>query len=116
MFQSRANSYRSKKTNPGQHNLKPIIDRDTFFLYGLILDKSGKQIDQPLAVAAYSDRFRPHELVDVTIFPVISGLIIAGIYGVVIGLFPASKIISSSIIGMSLIVLMGFSYFNSRDL
>jgi pimeloyl-ACP methyl ester carboxylesterase len=58
----------NQKTNPGQYNLKHIIDRDTFFVYGLILDKSGKQIDQSFSVAAYSDRFRPHELVDVTHF------------------------------------------------
>ena len=32
----------------------------------MILDKSGTQTDQPLSVAAYSDRFKPHELVDVT--------------------------------------------------
>ena len=56
----------NQKTNPGLHNLKHIIDRDTFFIYGLILDKSGTQTDQPLSVAAYSDRFKPHELVDVT--------------------------------------------------
>lgn len=58
----------SQETNPGQHNLKHIIDRETFFVYGLILDQPGKQTDQPLSVAAYSDRFRPHELVDVTHF------------------------------------------------
>jgi hypothetical protein len=56
----------SQETNPGQYNLKHIIDRDTFFVYGLILDGPGNLIDQPFSVAAYSDRFRPHELVDVT--------------------------------------------------
>ena len=56
----------NQKINPGLHNLKHIIDRDTFFIYGLILDKSGTQTDQPLSVAAYSHRFKPHELVDVT--------------------------------------------------
>jgi pimeloyl-ACP methyl ester carboxylesterase len=56
----------SQETNPGQYNLKHIIDCDTFFVYGLILDESGKQIDQSFSVAAYSDRFQPHELVDVT--------------------------------------------------
>jgi len=58
----------NQKANPSQHNLKHFIDQDTFFVYGLILDESGKQIDQSLAVAAYSDRFKPHELVDVTHF------------------------------------------------
>jgi len=51
-----------------------------------------------------------------TIFPVISGLIVANLYAVGLGLFPVEKIIPSSILGVSLIVLMGFSYFNARDL
>ena len=37
----------SQETNPGQHNLKHIIDRDTFFVYGLILGGPGNQIDNP---------------------------------------------------------------------
>ncbi len=59
---------KNQKINPELHNLKHIIDRDTFFVYGLILDKSGTHTGQPLSVAAYSDRFKPHELVDVTHF------------------------------------------------
>jgi len=51
-----------------------------------------------------------------TIFPVISGLIIANLYAVGLGLFSISKTIPSGILGASLIVLMGFSYFNARDL
>ena len=59
---------KNQKINPELYNLKHIIDRDTFFVYGLILDKSGTHTGQPLSVAAYSDRFKPHELVDVTHF------------------------------------------------
>ena len=58
----------SQEKNPGLHNLKHIIERDTYFVYGLVLDKSGMFTDQPLSVAAYSDRFKLHELVDVTHF------------------------------------------------
>ena len=58
----------SQEKNPGLHNLKHIIERDTYFVYGLVLDTSGMFTDQPLSVAAYSDRFKLHELVDVTHF------------------------------------------------
>jgi triacylglycerol esterase/lipase EstA (alpha/beta hydrolase family) len=58
----------NQKTNPGQYNLKHIIDHDTLIIYGLIMDDSGKYTNQSLSVAAYSDQFSPHELVDVTHF------------------------------------------------
>ncbi len=64
----------NQKINPGLHNLKHMIDRDTFFIYGLILDKSGTQTDQPLSVAAYSDRFKPHELALILFYRKISSL------------------------------------------
>ena len=51
-----------------------------------------------------------------TIFPVIIGLIIANLYAVGLGFFPISKTIPSGIIGMPILILMGFSYFNARDL
>ena len=51
-----------------------------------------------------------------TIFPVITGLILANLYAVGLGLFPISKTIPPGILGASLIALMGFSYFNARDL
>ncbi len=56
----------TQEINPSQHNLKHIIDRETFIVYGLLLGKSGKLDNQHLSVAAYSDRFKIHELVDVT--------------------------------------------------
>jgi len=51
-----------------------------------------------------------------TIFPVISGLIIANLYAVSLGLFPISKMILPGTLGTSLVALMGFSYFNAWDL
>ncbi len=48
-----------------------------------------------------------------TIFPVISGLLISGIWAVAAGHFPLQKIVPSSILGSALIVLMGFSYWKA---
>jgi len=54
--------------DPTQRNLKHMIDRETFFVYGLILDPTSSMSSVPLAVAAFSQRYRPDELVDVTHF------------------------------------------------
>lgn len=51
-----------------------------------------------------------------TVFPVITGLIVANLYAVGLGIFPISKTIPSGILGVVLIILMGFSYYNARDL
>ncbi len=50
-----------------------------------------------------------------TIFPVITGLLGTGIWAAASGLFPAEKIIPSSILGLALILLMGFSYLKARS-
>ncbi len=50
----------------------------------------------------------------VTIFPVITGLLLTGVWAVASGLFPVRRIIPTSILGLALIVLMGFSYLNAR--
>jgi len=66
---SKQDEYLTKQeTNPGLHNLKHIIDHKKIIIYGLLVDELGKQTEQHLAVAAFSDRFKPHELVDVTHF------------------------------------------------
>ena len=44
---------RTQETNPGLHNLKHIMNQDTFFVYGLILNDTQQFTDQPLLVAAY---------------------------------------------------------------
>ncbi|MCK4495214.1 MAG: hypothetical protein KAU91_02615 [Candidatus Aminicenantes bacterium] len=51
----------------------------------------------------------------ITIFPVITGLIVTGIWTVASGLFPVEKIIPSSILGLALIFLMSFSYLTARS-
>jgi hypothetical protein len=50
-----------------------------------------------------------------TIFPVITGLIATGIWAAASGLFPVEKIIPSSILGLALIFLLGFSYLKARS-
>jgi len=55
-----------QKTNPSQRNLKHMIDRQTFFVYGRILDEEKLYSEQSFAVAAYSNRYTRNELVDST--------------------------------------------------
>lgn len=50
-----------------------------------------------------------------TVFPVISGLLVSGFWAVIAGHFSARKIVPSTILGLSLIVLMGFSYCKARS-
>ncbi len=59
---------RTHRTNPSQRNLKHMLDRETFFVYGLIKDPGSRVSSMPLAVAAFSSRYEPDELVDVTHF------------------------------------------------
>lgn len=49
-----------------------------------------------------------------TIFPVISGLIATGIWAVALGHFPLQKIVPSTVLGLALIVLMGFSFWKAK--
>jgi len=58
----------TQKTDPGQRNLKHMIDRQTIFLYGLITDEARREPGLPLSVAAYSSKYKKNELVDVTHF------------------------------------------------
>jgi len=51
-----------------------------------------------------------------TIFPVITGLLIAGVAAVASGIFPFSKIIPSSLLEIGLIALFGYSYVKARKL
>ncbi len=48
-----------------------------------------------------------------TIFPVISGLIVTAIWAVAAGHFPVQKIVPSSILGTAIIILMAFSYWKA---
>ncbi len=51
-----------------------------------------------------------------TVFPVITGLLLTSMYAVTKGVFPMDRIIPLWIAGVGLIVLMSFSYFNARGL
>ncbi len=57
---------RIHETNPSQHNLKHMIDRQTFLVYGQITDKAKAYAGLSFAVVAYSNRYIDHELVDAT--------------------------------------------------
>jgi pimeloyl-ACP methyl ester carboxylesterase len=56
---------RIQETNPSQQNLKHIIDRQTFFVYGRIVDATKSYSGLPITVAAFSGRYLNNELVDV---------------------------------------------------
>ena len=49
-----------------------------------------------------------------TIFPVITGLLLTGFWAVAAGRFPMQRIIPTTILGLALIILMGFSYWKAR--
>jgi len=51
----------------------------------------------------------------ITIFPVITGLVAAGIWAAASGLLPVGRIMPSSILGLALIILFGFSYLRARS-
>jgi hypothetical protein len=51
----------------------------------------------------------------ITIFPVITGLVATGIWAAASGFFPAGRIMPSSILGLALIILFGFSYLKARS-
>lgn len=57
---------RIQETNPSQRNLKHMIDRQTFIVYGRILDKMELYSGLSYAVAAFSNRYTNNELVDFT--------------------------------------------------
>ncbi len=55
---------RIQKADPGQVNLKHMIDRETYFVIGQTIDQNFSYTDLSMAVAAYSSKFKPHERVD----------------------------------------------------
>ena len=59
---------RIQKADPGQVNLKHMIDRETYFVIGQTIDKNVRYANLTLADAAYSSKFRPHERVDTMYF------------------------------------------------
>lgn len=59
---------RIQSADPGQVNLKHMIDRDTFFVFGKTIDEPARYSDYYLAIAAYSDKFKKNERVDTLYF------------------------------------------------
>jgi len=59
---------RIQKADPGQLNLKHMIDRETYFVIGQTIDKEARYPDSRLAVAAYSSKYKLNERVDTMYF------------------------------------------------
>ena len=55
---------RQQDADPSMVNLKHMIDRDTYFAFGRLLDPNAQYANKSLAVVAFSSRYRQHELVD----------------------------------------------------
>ena len=63
-----ADYFRIQKADPGQVNLKHMIDRDKYFVIGQTIDKKTRNTNLSMAVAAYSSKFKSHERVDTMYF------------------------------------------------
>lgn len=55
---------RLQETAPGQANLKRLIDQDKFYVIGRTIGAQDRLTDTPVAIVAYSDRYKSHESVD----------------------------------------------------
>lgn len=55
---------RIQQADPGQINLKHMIDQKNYFVFGITVDATGEHQQQPLLVAAYSDKYKQNERVD----------------------------------------------------
>jgi uncharacterized alpha/beta hydrolase family protein len=55
---------RIQNASPSQMTLKHMLDRDTFFVVGKTVDSLGKSQKEPMAVAAFSNKFSLNERVD----------------------------------------------------
>jgi hypothetical protein len=69
-----------------------------------------------LLVWGYREPVARKGLLIITIFPVITGLLATGLYAVAAGIFPVGRIVPTSVVGIGLIALMGYSYVNARGL
>lgn len=59
---------RLQKADPGQINLKHMLTRETHFVIGQTIDRNAEYANFPLAIVAYSNKFKPHERVDTMYF------------------------------------------------
>jgi len=57
-----------QNSDPSQTNLKHMLDRETFFVMGKSIDKSGRYAGVSMAIAAYSNKFKTNERVDTMFF------------------------------------------------
>lgn len=57
-----------QNADPSQVNLKHMLDQDRFYLWGKPLDASGRYLNLPMAIAAYSSKFKSNERVDTMFF------------------------------------------------
>ncbi len=55
---------RLQNADPRQVNLKHMIDRETYFVIGQTFDEEGRYAKIPLAIAAYSSKYKLNERVD----------------------------------------------------
>jgi pimeloyl-ACP methyl ester carboxylesterase len=56
---------RIQNAEPGQVNVKHMIDRETFFVFGKTIDTTAEYAHHNLAVAAYSNKYQENECVDI---------------------------------------------------
>lgn len=57
-----------QNADPSQVNLKHMLDQDRFYLWGKPLDDSRRYLNVPMAIAAYSSKFKDNERVDTMFF------------------------------------------------
>jgi len=103
---------RIQNAEPGQLNLKHMIDRDTFFVNGLCEDVAGRYNGMPKAIAAFSSMYQSNERVDTMYFEISGshfGLNLpAGRYDLLVfadidsdGAFEPSEVVGKRTIGVS---------------
>ncbi|MCP4011415.1 MAG: alpha/beta hydrolase, partial [Proteobacteria bacterium] len=61
---------RIQNAEPGQLNVKHMIDRETFFVHGRSVDVTGSYAELPKAIAAFSSKYQANERVDTMYFAV----------------------------------------------
>lgn len=61
---------RIQNAEPGQLNVKHMIERETYFVHGRSIDVAGGYAEVPKAIAAFSSKYQPNERVDTMHFKV----------------------------------------------
>jgi hypothetical protein len=59
---------RIQNAEPGQVNLKHMIEQESFFVYGKTVDERDRYYDHSMAIVAYSSKFKQNERVDTMFF------------------------------------------------